>query len=74
MDLAEVLAQLHAELENLDAAIVSLERIQEGSRRPARPSDRLSKTRGASARGGPTETEASPKKGRRRPAGHDDVA
>ncbi len=50
MDLAKVLQQLHEELENLDAAIVSLERLQEagkhrrisedwleGVEKPARP-------------------------------------
>ena len=37
MDLAKVLAQLHAELANLDAAIQSLERLQEMPRRRGRP-------------------------------------
>lgn len=32
MDLAKVLQQLHEELENLDAAISSLERLQEASK------------------------------------------
>jgi hypothetical protein len=32
MDLAKVLQQLHEELENLDAAILSLERLQEAGR------------------------------------------
>lgn len=45
MDLTKVLAQLHAELENLDAAIASLERIQQGSRRRGRPPLWISKTR-----------------------------
>jgi hypothetical protein len=59
MDLAKVLAQLHAELENLDAAIASLERIQEGGRRRGRPPDWLVKTRGAGGRG----KQADPEKG-----------
>jgi hypothetical protein len=37
MDLAKVLLQLHEELANLDAAILSLERLQEGGRRRGRP-------------------------------------
>jgi hypothetical protein len=37
MDLDKVLAQLRAELENLDAAIVSLERLQTEGRRRGRP-------------------------------------
>jgi len=41
MDLAKVLQQLHEELENLNAAIVSLERLQEGSRRRGRPAEML---------------------------------
>ena len=45
MDLTKVLAQLRAELENLDIAIASLERIQNGSRRRGRPPIWLSKTR-----------------------------
>ena len=32
MDLAKVLQQLHDELENLDAAILSLERLQEAGK------------------------------------------
>jgi hypothetical protein len=50
MDLEKVLAQLHAELENLDAAIASLERIQQGDRRCGTPAERHSKTRGAKGR------------------------
>jgi hypothetical protein len=50
MDLAKVLAQLHAELENLDAAIASLERIQQGSRRRGRPPEWLHKPRSAPER------------------------
>ena len=37
MDLEKVLAQLRSELENLDAAIVSLERLQQTERRRGRP-------------------------------------
>jgi hypothetical protein len=37
MDLAKVLTQLHEELANLNAAILSLERLQEGGRRRGRP-------------------------------------
>jgi hypothetical protein len=38
MDLAKVLVELRAELDNLDAAILSLERLkQEGNRRRGRP-------------------------------------
>jgi hypothetical protein len=45
MDLSKVLAQLRAELENLDAAIASLERIEQGNRRRGRPPIWLSKGR-----------------------------
>jgi hypothetical protein len=37
MDLAKVLVQLREELSNLDAAIVSLERLQEGAKKRGRP-------------------------------------
>ena len=37
MDLTKVLAQLHAELAHLDAAIESLERLQTEGRRRGRP-------------------------------------
>jgi hypothetical protein len=37
MDLTKVLAQLHAELANLDAAILSLERLQQEGPRRGRP-------------------------------------
>jgi hypothetical protein len=37
MDLTKVLAQLRAELDNLDAAIVSLERLQREGPRRGRP-------------------------------------
>ena len=45
MDLAKVLAQLRAELENIDAAIASLERISQGVRRRGRPFGTLNKAR-----------------------------
>ena len=51
MDLEKVLAQLHADLENLDAAIASLERIQQGGRRRGRPPEWLTKTRAPGGRG-----------------------
>ncbi len=51
MDLTKVLAQLRAELQNLDAAIASLERIQQGARRRGRPPEWLHKTRMAGTRG-----------------------
>ncbi len=38
MDLPKVLQQLHEELENLNAAIVSLERLQERGQRRGQPS------------------------------------
>lgn len=37
MDLGKVLAHLHEELDNLSAAIATLERLQQGSRRRGRP-------------------------------------
>jgi hypothetical protein len=42
MDLTHVLAQLHAELAHLDAAIASLERLQQESRKPGRPPKAIS--------------------------------
>jgi hypothetical protein len=51
MDLTKVLAQLRAELQNLDAAIASLERIQQGARRRGRPPEWLHKTHTAGTRG-----------------------
>ncbi len=41
MDLPKVLQQLHEELENLNAAIVSLERLQEKGRRSEQSSAAL---------------------------------
>lgn len=57
MDLEKVLAQLHAELENLDAAIASLERIQQGGRRRGRPPELLNNTRGGGRRGKPVKPD-----------------
>jgi len=57
MDLAKVLAQLHAELQNLDAAIASLERIQQGGRRRGRPPEWLVRTRSAGGRGKPADPD-----------------
>ena len=37
MDLTKVLAHLHGELDNLNAAIATLERLQQGGRRQGRP-------------------------------------
>jgi hypothetical protein len=37
MDLSKVLTELRAELENLDAAILSLERLHQEGRRRGRP-------------------------------------
>jgi hypothetical protein len=46
MDLAKVLVELRAELDNLDAAILSLERIKpEGHRRRGRPPKLLAELR-----------------------------
>ena len=42
MDLSKVLAELRQELENLDAAILSLERLQQEGRRRGRPPKALS--------------------------------
>jgi hypothetical protein len=42
MDLTKVLAQLREELENLDAAILSLERLQQQGRPRGRPPKALS--------------------------------
>jgi hypothetical protein len=68
MDLAKVLAQLHAELDNVNAAIESLERIKEGGRRRGRPPVWLNKQRGEDPRGGPAATQQAPKRARRRPS------
>jgi hypothetical protein len=44
MDLAKVLAHLHAELDKLDAAIASLQRLQQGDQRRGHPAPRLQKS------------------------------
>jgi hypothetical protein len=49
MDLGKVLAQLHNELENLDKAIASLEKVQQGNRRRVRQPEVSNKTRAARA-------------------------
>jgi hypothetical protein len=54
MDLSKVLAQLREELENLDAAILSLERLQQDGPRRGRPPkilSNLSKAARAARRG-----------------------
>jgi hypothetical protein len=66
MDLAKVLRQLHEELENLDAAILSLERLQESGRRRGRPPALLAELRTASGepgrrKGQPNSAEGSRK-------------
>lgn len=48
MDLSKVLAQLRQELSNLDAAILSLERLQQEGRRRGRPPKALSEMTKAS--------------------------
>jgi hypothetical protein len=45
MDLAKVLAQLHAELAHLDTAIASLQRLQESDQHRGRPPEWLQKSR-----------------------------
>ncbi len=50
MDLAKVLQELHEELENLNAAILSLERLEESGRRRGRPPALLAELKSA-ARG-----------------------
>jgi hypothetical protein len=51
MDLTKVLHQLHEELDILNAAILSLERLQDSGRRRGRPPAILAELR-AAARGG----------------------
>jgi predicted nucleic acid-binding Zn-ribbon protein len=48
MDLSKVLVQLRQELENLDAAILSLERLQQEGRRRGRPPKALAEVTKAS--------------------------
>ena len=53
MDLSKVLAQLRQELQNLDAAILSLERLQQEGSRRGRPPKALSEvTKSSRARKG----------------------
>ena len=59
MDLSKLLKQLHMELAHLDAAILSLERLQSEGKRRGRPSRAASEVR---------EGEAAPKATRRGPA------
>jgi len=47
MDLNKVLAQLRAERDDLDAAILSLERLQKEKRGPGRPPKALSQLKRA---------------------------
>jgi len=51
MDLSKVLADLRQELENLDAAILSLERLQQEGRRRGRPPKALSELTKATREG-----------------------
>lgn len=62
MDLAKVLTQLHEELANLDAAILSLERLQEGGRRRGRPPSWLSDIKKSAE---PVRKRRGPRTGRR---------
>ena len=54
MDLSKVLEQLRRELVHLDAAIVSLERLQAKASRRGRPTKLLAALRKANAPSGPT--------------------
>jgi hypothetical protein len=63
MDLRRVLAQLREELENLDAAILSLERLQQASPRRGRPPkalSQLSKTASAAQKDTDDDYEPTP--------------
>jgi hypothetical protein len=62
MDLSKVLAQLREELENLDAAILSLERLQQDGPRRGRPPKVLSNLSKAAraARKGNEDDEPTP--------------
>lgn len=65
MDLSKVLTQLREELENLDAAILSLERLQQEGRRRDRPPkapSHLSKATRAGSKD-KAEDESIPEKG-----------
>lgn len=62
MDLSEVLAQLRQELADLDSAILSLERLQEGGRRRGRPPGRPANEKDTGSRAGEDPTPGPPKK------------
>ncbi len=62
MDLTKVLQQLHEELDNLNTAILTLERLQESGRRRGRPPALLSglalPARGSAKGKTPSKTES----------------
>ena len=60
MDLTKVLAQLREEVANLDAAILSLERLQQETRRRGRPPKALSRTSDSGPPAGKPGREDSP--------------
>jgi hypothetical protein len=62
MNLSKVLADLRAELENLDAAILSLERLQQEGRRRGRPPKALLQSKLTGARKADAGTEDSVEK------------
>jgi len=57
MNLAKILAQLREELENLDAAILSLERLRQEGRRRGRPPKALMNRRKITSAGRGDDTE-----------------
>jgi len=57
MDLSKVLAQLRVELENLDAAILSLELLQHEGKRRGRPPKALSNAAKSSRPSDASDTE-----------------
>ena len=66
MDLAKVLRQLHEELENLDAAILSLERLQESGCRRGRPPALLAELRTVSGEAGSRKRQPNSAEGSRK--------
>jgi len=66
MDLNKVLAELRVELQRLDAAILSIERLNEGGSRRGRPPKILSELKRSAEK---SETEAAPvrRRGRAEP-------
>jgi hypothetical protein len=66
MDLAKVIRQLHEELDNLDAAILSLEKLQETSRRRGRPPAWLAEVKSQNKNSRKT-VRPKPKPGRKEP-------